>query len=72
MPAGTITRVEDHGSVCLVYIDTEKGMPLAADGNLLRRLNESNGPLVGLDIEYDMTNWGGLASLSLPDPVQNW
>jgi len=59
---GTIYDTVYAGSVVVVFIDTRDGLEVVhADGNLWRRAEELCGPLRSVTIEYEVTDWGGLA-----------
>ncbi len=59
---GTVWDFVDAGTVVVVFIDTGDGLEVVhADGNLWRRAIELCGPLRSVTIEYEATDWGGLA-----------
>jgi hypothetical protein len=65
---GTIYDTVDAGSVVVVFIATHDGLEVVhADGNLWRKAEAMCGPLGSVTIEYETTDWGGLARFTPVD-----
>lgn len=79
---GIVRSIIDCGSVVQVFIETidpETGepsgrtQPWAADGNMWRFGGAADACGVGTVVEFDMTDWGGLASIApAPDHPTAW
>jgi hypothetical protein len=63
---GRVQCITDHGSIVLVTIDDGQRMRhLAADGNAWRRNGAAENIHEGDGVEFALTDWGGLASISV-------
>ena len=59
---GTITGLIDCMTIVRLFIETQDRMAVAhADGNLWRRAVEDCGVRIGDQIEFERTDYGGLA-----------
>lgn len=60
---GVITGVVDCGTIVRFFIETHDGLFVTADadGNMGRSALESSGVRPGDNIEFQRTDWGGLA-----------
>lgn len=60
---GILADVEDHGTILMFVVHDTDGhvQRLAADGNMARTAIAESGIGRGSFIEFDVTDWGGLA-----------
>lgn len=71
MEHGTVTHINDCGTIIQIFLDTDNGVVvLAADGNLFRHAEadyiaaSNKESLVGTAIEFVRNDWGGLESFA--------